>query len=127
MKNYILMKDDVFLYGYLTHGRYNEKIYDICLKDKARLIYNDEILENYKTITKNCSDSLPLDDEFYAQIEKVKKCGIKIEKEDIEKLAKQMTDNIYVVLASTVGWKDRGPGANNGFTIINIDEVAKIK
>ena len=44
MKNYILMKDDVFLYGYLTHGRHNKEIFDLCQEGKAILIYNDTIL-----------------------------------------------------------------------------------
>lgn len=127
MKNYILMKDDVFLYGYLTHGRHNKEIFNLCEEGKAALIYNDTILENYETISKNCTGPLPLDDEFYIEIEKVKKYGIKMDKEDIEEFAKQMTDNIYIVLPSTIGWKDKSPKANNGFTIIDIDEVSKIK
>lgn len=127
MKNYIIMKDDIFLYGYLTHGRYNKEIYDLCQEGKATLIYNDTILENYETISKNCTGPFPLDDEFYAEIEKVKKYGIKMNKEKIEEFAKQMTDNIYIVLASTLSWKDKSPQGNNGFTIIDIDEVPTIK
>ncbi len=127
MKNYIIMKDDIFLYGYLTHGRHNKEIYDLCQEGKATLIYNDTILENYETICKNCTGPFPLNDEFYAEIEKVKKYGIKMNKEEIEEFAKQMTDNIYIVLASTLSWKDKSPQGNNGFTIIDIDEVPTIK
>lgn len=121
------MKDDIFLYGYLTHGRHNKEIYDLCQEGKATLIYNDTILENYETICKNCTGPFPLNDEFYAEIEKVKKYGIKMNKEEIEEFAKQMTDNIYIVLASTLSWKDKSPQGNNGFTIIDIDEVPTIK
>ena len=49
-----------------------------------------------------------------------------MDKAEIEEFAKQMTDNVYIVLASTIGWKDKSPQANNGFTIIDIDEVSKI-
>ena len=123
MKNYAILKSDVFLYGWLTHGRYYEKILELCEKGKLTLIYNDDILDDYRSISFNIMNQL--DDEFFSEIEKIKKHGIKLSEDEILNLTNSKETKVFRVLPSLLP-EEKGLKSKEGFIFIEDREIEKM-
>ena len=124
MKNYAILKSDVFLYGYLTHGRYYQRIMELCEKGKLTLIYNDNVLDDYKSISYNIMNKI--DDEFFTEIEKIKKHGINLNEEEIRKLTKSNNITVYKVIPSALSIDDKSAKANCEFAFIELREIEQL-
>ena len=123
MKNYAILKSDIFLYGWLTHGRYYEKIFELCEKGKLTLIYNDDILDDYRSISFNIMNQL--DDEFFSEIEKIKKHGIKLSEDEVLKLTNSKETKVFKVIPSLPP-EEKGLKSKEGFILIENREIEKI-